>query len=76
MAQQSSIPIVVNRRWNIFVNLSLLDKAGIRMPPHIVHKAIKVEQSLGKTISWFSRRIVGLTLMAELSSSSARFYFL
>ncbi len=39
--QPSNIPIVVNRRWNIFVNPALLEKSGIKLPSHIMHKAIK-----------------------------------
>ncbi len=40
-ATPDSIPIVANRRWNIFVNTQLLDKADIKLPPHLIHKAIK-----------------------------------
>ncbi len=40
-ATPNSIPIVANRRWNIFVNTKLLDKANITLPPHLIHKAIK-----------------------------------
>jgi len=36
------IPIVANRRWNLFVNPRLLDKAGFRLPPYLTHKAAKV----------------------------------
>src|SRR3989344_497049 len=38
----SQIPIVPNRRWNLFVNSALLDKAGIRLPAHLMHQAVKV----------------------------------
>ena len=41
-AGPGDIPIVVNRRWNIHVNLALLEKAGIELPAPIVRKAIKV----------------------------------
>ncbi len=40
--QPSNIPIVTNRRWNIFVNPTLLDKSAIKLPPHIMQKAIKI----------------------------------
>jgi len=39
----SKIPIVANRRWNMFVNLPLLEKAGFRLSPEILRKAVKVE---------------------------------
>lgn len=39
----SQIPIVPNRRWNLFVNPALLDKAGVRLPAHLMHKAVKVD---------------------------------
>ena len=39
----SKIPIVANRRWNIFANLPLLEKTGFRLSPEILRKAIKVE---------------------------------
>ncbi|MBI5557708.1 MAG: ABC transporter substrate-binding protein [Deltaproteobacteria bacterium] len=38
-----NIPIVANRRWNLFVNSALLDKAGFVLPIEIVRKAVKVE---------------------------------
>jgi len=39
----SKIPVVANRRWNMFVNTKLLDKAGIRVSTDILQKAVKVE---------------------------------
>jgi ABC-type uncharacterized transport system substrate-binding protein len=39
----SKIPIVANRRWNMFANLPLLEKAGFRLSPEILRKAVKVE---------------------------------
>jgi len=39
------IPIVANRRWNLFVNPAFLDKAGIRLPAHLMHKAVKVDDA-------------------------------
>lgn len=38
----SHIPIVVNRRWDLFVNPALLDKAHVRLPRHLLQKAVKV----------------------------------
>ena len=35
------IPIVPNRRWDLFVNPALLDKAGIRLPTRLMHQAVK-----------------------------------
>lgn len=42
-AAPSSIPVVANRRWNMFVNPRLLDKARFKLAGDIVRKAIKVE---------------------------------
>ncbi len=39
----SKIPVVANRRWNMYVNPKLLDKAGYRLSPDILRKAVKVE---------------------------------
>lgn len=39
----SRIPVVANRRWNMYVNGPLLQKAGLRLSPEIVRKAAKVE---------------------------------
>jgi hypothetical protein len=39
----SKIPVVANRRWNMFVNPRLLDKSGIRLSPDVLQKAMKVE---------------------------------
>lgn len=39
----SKIPVVANRRWNMFVNTQLLDKAGIRVSTDILSKAVKVD---------------------------------
>jgi ABC-type uncharacterized transport system substrate-binding protein len=39
----SKIPIVANRRWTMYVNSKLLDKAGLRLSPEILRKAVKVE---------------------------------
>jgi ABC-type uncharacterized transport system substrate-binding protein len=39
----SKIPVVANRRWNMYVNTRLLDKAGIRVSTDILQKAVKVE---------------------------------
>lgn len=42
-AQPASIPVVANRRWNMFINLRLLNKARFKLAGDIVRKAIKVE---------------------------------
>lgn len=39
----SKIPVVANRRWNMYVNTKLLDKTGYRLSPDILRKAVKVE---------------------------------
>lgn len=39
----SRIPVVANRRWNMYVNLPLLEKAGVHLSPEILRKAAKVE---------------------------------
>jgi ABC-type uncharacterized transport system substrate-binding protein len=39
----AKIPIVANRRWNMYVNSPLLKKAGHRLSPEIVRRAVKVE---------------------------------
>ena len=40
--EPDDIPIVVNRRWNIFANLALLTKADINLGSHLLNKAVKV----------------------------------
>jgi len=40
----SNIPIVINRKTNLFVNSNLLKRTAIKLPEHIWHKAIKVGQ--------------------------------
>ena len=40
--EPGDIPIVVNRRWNIFVNMALLEKANIQLGSHLLNKAVKV----------------------------------
>ena len=40
-----TLPIVVNRRWQIFVNVDLANKVGFQLPPRLVHKAVKVGKS-------------------------------
>lgn len=42
-APPESIPVVANRRWNMFVNPRLLDRAGFRLSPELLRKAIKVD---------------------------------
>lgn len=41
-SKPSDIPIVANRRWNIYANTGLLNKAGIQLPANILRKAVKV----------------------------------
>lgn len=38
----SNIPIIPNSRWNLFINPTLLDKAGISLSKEIRHKAVTV----------------------------------
>lgn len=42
-ASPRSIPIVANRRWNMFVNLRLLDRARFKLPPRVMRNAVKVD---------------------------------
>ena len=42
-ARPNSIPIVANRRWNMYVNPQLLARAKIKLSSDILRKAIKVE---------------------------------
>lgn len=37
-----NIPIIANRRWNIFVNSTLLNQGNITLPRHLMLKAIKI----------------------------------
>jgi ABC-type uncharacterized transport system substrate-binding protein len=37
------IPVVANRRWNMYVNTPLLDKAGFSLSPELLRKAVKAE---------------------------------
>ena len=39
----SRIPVVANRRWNMYVNPLLLDQAGVHLSPEILRKAAKVK---------------------------------
>lgn len=41
-ASPRSIPIVANRRWNMFVNPRLLNRTGLNLSSDILRKAIKV----------------------------------
>ncbi|MEW5944152.1 MAG: ABC transporter substrate binding protein [Pseudomonadota bacterium] len=40
-SKPQSIPIVANQRWNIYTNSKLLDKAKIKLPALLLHKAIE-----------------------------------
>jgi ABC-type uncharacterized transport system substrate-binding protein len=37
----TSIPITPNRRWDIYVNSSLLARAGLQLPTYLLNKAVK-----------------------------------
>jgi ABC-type uncharacterized transport system substrate-binding protein len=39
-----NVPVVANRRWNMYVNARLLESGGYRLPPAIMRKAVKVER--------------------------------
>ena len=39
----AKIPVVANRRWNMYVNPGLLKKSGQRLSPEVLRKAVKVE---------------------------------
>lgn len=43
-AKPTDIPIVANRRWNMFVNPALLARGGFVLPSEIMRKAVKVGQ--------------------------------
>lgn len=43
-AKPDTLPIVVNRRWQAYVNPELARKAGVQLPPRLVHKAIQAGQ--------------------------------
>ena len=38
------IPIIANRRSNIYVNMQLITKVGVDMPSAILHKAVKITE--------------------------------
>ncbi|ATX82789.1 ABC-type uncharacterized transport system, substrate-binding protein [Mariprofundus ferrinatatus] len=38
----STIPIIVNRRWRLLINTSLMEKSNIRLPQAIITKAIRI----------------------------------
>lgn len=40
-ASPKDIPVIANRRWNIYANLKLLDKARTRLSDPVLHKAVK-----------------------------------
>ena len=43
-AKPSDIPVVGNRKWNIFVNNPILDAAGIDLPDEIIQKAQEINR--------------------------------
>jgi ABC-type uncharacterized transport system substrate-binding protein len=40
-ASPATLPIVVNRRWQSYVNPELASQAGLQLPPRLVHNALK-----------------------------------
>lgn len=38
----ANLPVVSNRRWNLYVNPDLLAKAGITLPANLINKSVKV----------------------------------
>lgn len=42
-ARPDTLPIVVNRRWQTYVNPTLARQAGIQLPPRLVHQALKAD---------------------------------
>ena len=43
LASPTDIPIVANRKWDIWSNRALLDVAGIELPRSIKHRAKRVK---------------------------------
>ncbi len=43
-ARPGTLPIVVNRRWQTYVNPTLAHQAGIELPPRLVHQALKADR--------------------------------
>lgn len=43
-AQVSDFPIIANKKWNVYVNRSLLEKVEIEIPPDLLRKARSVEE--------------------------------
>lgn len=43
-SRPESIPVVANRRWNLYVNGALLQRAGVRLSPEIVRKAVRTDR--------------------------------
>jgi ABC-type uncharacterized transport system substrate-binding protein len=39
----ANIPIITNRRWDLFVNPDLAAKAGVVLPQHILEKAVRIK---------------------------------
>ncbi len=39
----SEIPIITNRKWDVWANRELLSAAGIELPRHLIHKAKRVQ---------------------------------
>jgi hypothetical protein len=43
-SEPGSIPIVPNRKWDIWMNLPLLEAAGIHIPKQLLQKAKRVHE--------------------------------
>lgn len=39
----ANIPIVANRRWEVYVSPALALRAGVRLPDHLMQKAVRIE---------------------------------
>lgn len=37
----ADIPVIANRRWHTYVNTSLIDRAGVKIPARVLRQAIK-----------------------------------
>ncbi|MEW5757206.1 MAG: ABC transporter substrate binding protein [Pseudomonadota bacterium] len=44
-SKPAQLPIVTNRKWNIYVNLTLLGRTDVELSPRIIHKAVKIGES-------------------------------
>lgn len=44
-SKPAQLPIVTNRKWNIYVNHRLLGKTDVELAPRIIHKAIQIGEA-------------------------------